>query len=413
MKFLRTAPTGRLLAVIAAIVGVIAAGAAIAVAATSAGPVPKAQTLAKSLHGALKAKPVSGITADITFTNNLISSTDFTGGAKNPILQGATGRLWWSPGNGARLELQTTNGDTQIVVSKRRFWISDPSSSTVYEGTLPAERKTAAAKQGAADTGLPSVAKIQAELSRLMNHAMVTGAKTSNPTDVAGQPAYSVSISPKHSAGLLGSAQLAWDAATGVPLDIAVFARGNSTPVLELKATNISYGHVSASDVALTPPPGDKVVKIATPTTAGHSAATHAGKARHHANVSGVSAVASHVPFTLAAPATLVGLPRHTTTLLDFGGKPAALVTYGQNLGGLAVIEQSADTASKKTAAGQSSGSAGGLSLPTVSINGASGTELGTALGTVLRYTKNGVAYTIIGSVLPTAATQAAQTLTP
>ena len=53
-----------------------------------------------------------------------------------------------------------------------------------------------------------------------------------------------MSIGPKHDAGLLGSAELAWDAVRGVPLRVAVYARGNSTPVLELKATNVSYGAV-------------------------------------------------------------------------------------------------------------------------------------------------------------------------
>ncbi len=51
--------------------------------------------------------------------------------------------------------------------------------------------------------------------------------------------------------------------------------------------------------------------------------------------------MAKQVPFTLAAPNTLVGLPRRSVSLLDWGGHPAALVTYGQNLGGIAVIEQS------------------------------------------------------------------------
>ncbi len=59
-----------------------------------------------------------------------------------------------------------------------------------------------------------------------------------------------------------------------------------------------------------------------------------------HAEVTGPAAVQSHLPFTLAAPTTLVGLPRQSVQLLDWDGHPAALVTYGQGLGGIAVIEQ-------------------------------------------------------------------------
>ena len=54
----------------------------------------------------------------------------------------------------------------------------------------------------------------------------------------------------------------------------------------------------------------------------------------------------------------------------------------------------------------------GVLSLPSVSINGATGTELATPLGTVVRFTRGGVAYTVLGSVAPYAAETAARALT-
>ena len=97
-------------------------------------------------------------------------------------------------------------------------------------------------------------------------------------------------------------------------------------------------------------------------------------------------------------------------TLLDWGGQPAALVTYGQNLGGVAVIEQRADARSAPKPAG-GGGDRQGLSLPTVSINGATGQELDTALGTAVRFTRGGVTYTVIGSVPAAAADAAARAL--
>jgi hypothetical protein len=123
-----------------------------------------------------------------------------------------------------------------------------------------------------------------------------------------------------------------------------------------------------------------------------------------------VAAVAGKVPFTLVAPGSLVGLPRHDSTLLDMGGKPAALVTYGQNLGGMVVLEQAADSKSAKASTGTGPG---GLSLPTVSINGSTGQELSTALGTVVSFTRGGVTYTVLGSVPAAAAEQAARALAP
>jgi outer membrane lipoprotein-sorting protein len=393
LRFLRTSSTRRLLATIAGALIAIAAGAAIAVAATGSGPVPKPQPLANAVHQALGAPKVTGISANISFTNNLIDSSDFTGQSADPILQGASGRLWLSDDGRLRIELQSDNGDAQVVVDKRSFWISDPTQNTVYEGTLPADRGTA---DSTSDHGIASIAGIQSFLTRLMGRVDLSGAQ---PTDVAGQAAYRVTVSPKHDGGLLGSAELAWDATRGVPLQFAIYARGNATPVLELKATSISYGAVPASDFNISPPAGAKIMKIATGTGGGQAARAHGRR------VTGVAAVSAAVPFSLVAPKSLVGLPRRRVELLTMGGKRAALVGYGQNLGGMVVIEQSAGSGTRARSG------AGGLSLPSVSINGAKGEELSTALGTMLSFTRGGVTYTVLGSVPATAAELAARAL--
>ena len=109
--------------------------------------------------------------------------------------------------------------------------------------------------------------------------------------------------------------------------------------------------------------------------------------------------------FKLAAPATLVGLPRQGVRLIDQDGTPGALVTYGKGLGGIAVLQ----TPASAKQAGE--GERGGLSLPKISINGASGEELDTALGTVVRFDRGGVSYTVLGSVPPAAAEAAARAL--
>ena len=415
MKFLRTAPTTRLLAAIAGLVAAIAVGTAIAVAAAGSGPVPKHEKLAIALHQALLARPINGVSADITFTNNLIGSASFQG--TDPLLQGASGRLWMS-GHRLRLELQSNNGDAQIVLDGKSFWISDPAQHTVYKGTVPWASSSSDKHVHAADTsdagGMPTVAEIQSYITHLIGHANLSGAI---PGDIAGQPTYTVRISPRHDGGLLGSAELAWDAVRGVPLRFAIYARNNSTPVLEFKVTNISYGSVPASDFNVTPPVGSKVVTIASPST--HAAGSDTTGKRHkhgrRANAHGYAAVASKLSFKLVAPGTLVDLPRHSVSLLDMSGKPAALVTYGQGLGGIIVIEQAQSAA--QASAGRATSSGGqdngqpSFSLPTVSIKGATGQELDTALGTVVTFNRAGVGFTVLGSVPQAAAEAAARAL--
>ena len=406
MRFLRTVPTQRLLAILAGLILAVAGGTAIAVAAAGGGAVPPRESLAQALHQAATAPTVSGITARIKFTNNLIDSTDIQG--SDPILSGASGRLWLSTtGHRMRLELQGQNGDAQVVLGNGAYSIYDPTSNTLYKGTLPSQDSSAQKTET-----IPTVAQIQSDLNRLMQQVNVVGPL---PRNVAGQPAYKVEVSPKHDGGLLGDVQLAWDAAHGIPLGIAIYSRSSSSPVLELKATHISYGQVKSSAFSIKAPAGAKVVKVSpTATGAATSHARTAGaKAKRHAEVTGPAAVQSHLPFTLVAPDKLVGLPRQSVSLLDWGGHPAALATYGEGLGGIAVIEQTASD-SQGSSGSKGGGGQPGLSLPSVSINpSTSGQELATALGTVLRFSSGQVSYTVLGSVPPIAAESAARQLAP
>ena len=406
MRFLRTTTTGRLLAALGGVVAAIIAGAAVAVAATSGGPVPKRQPLASAVHQAVKAPAISGITARVTFTNNLIDSAEIQG--SDPLLKGGTGRLWMSSAkHELRLEVQGENGDAQVVVRNGSFWAYDPSSQTVYRGSLPAQSSSSGAHHSKRHDGIPSVAQIQSALNRIARHTQLSGAI---PGDIAGRPAYTVRMSPKRSGGLLGSVELGWDAVRGVPLRFEVLARGDTTPVLALTATNVSFGNVPASTFTISPPSGAKVVRVSGPSNAAMERHGARSSAKHH-EVAGVAAVSRALPFKLAAPASVGGLQRNSVSLLHGGSHPVALVTYGQGLGGVAVLEQASAGSSRLAPSSSGGGDGEGLSIPTVSINGSSGQELDTALGTVIRFTRDHVAYTVLGSVGPAVARAAARGL--
>jgi outer membrane lipoprotein-sorting protein len=401
-KFLRTASTSRVLAAVLGVLATAVVGTAIAIAAIGSGPVPKHESLARAIHQGLAAPAPDGVYARISFTNNLIESSEIQG--SDPLLTGGTGRLWWT-GHHLRLEVQGDNGDAQVVVNGRSFWAYDPALGSVYEGTLPAPSAHHTTHSGSSDQdhGLPSVSQIQSALTRIAAHVLLSDAI---PTDVGGQPAYSVRISPRHDNGLLGTLELAWDAQHRAPLQISLFARGNPTPVLELSASDISFGPQSSSVFDISPPAGAKVVRLM---------GTHAvtrdrlGRKTTASSATGVSAVARRVPFTLQAPAALAGRARTSVRLLSFGGHPAALLIYGHGLGAIVVLEHSGGAS--KLIQSASSGEKTGLTLPTVTIDGVTGQQLQTAIGTVLRFTRAGVAYTVLGSVTGSVADAAARGL--
>ena len=387
MKRLRTLPTSRLLVLVFAILVVSAGGAALAVAASGdSGPTPPPKPLAQALHDAVAAPAPDGITARITFTNKLFPSGALLGQAGSSLMSGASGRLWATADGHGRIELQSDAGDAQIVWSPTEVSVYDASSNTVYKATLPASKDGTTQDKGA----LPSVAQISDFLTKAGADVSVSDAQ---PVDVAGRAAYSVTVAPKHDGGLLGSVELAWDAANGVPLRAAVYAQGASSPVLSLAVTDVSYGAVSASDVDVSPPAGAKVVELGS----GNASGSTGDKA---APVTGLGAVQAAAGFPVAAPDSLVGLPLKDVRLV--GGK-SVVVVYGQGLGAIAVLERKADASAPK--GGQLS------SLPTVSLDGVTAHELATQLGTVIEWRSGGVDYVLAGSLPSAAAEAAARTL--
>ena len=407
MRRLRTTSTRRLLAVFAC-AGVLVMSAAIAEAALSgAGPVPPPKALAQAIKDALGAKAPDGITARIQFTNNLLPSGSLPG-TSSALTSGADGRLWLTKDGRLRLELQSSSGDAQITSDGKQITLFDSSSNTAYEATLPDEAADGAARKHA--HGNPTLAKIQRALDRLAKFWTVSGAE---PTSTAGQPTYTVRVAPKDDGGLLGAAKLAWDSVTGVPLRAAVYAQGQSDPVLELVATDVSYGAVSDDTVKTTVPAGAKVVRLDPKTPAADGATKHGTPADGHGgdpSATSIDALAKTLDFTLAAPDKLAGLPRKGIYGVDVDSRKGALVTYGKGLGAIVVFEHKTDpkdaTSAKPSPARRDS------PLPQINIDGTTGTELATALGTLVTFERGGVSYVVAGSVPPVAAENAARGLT-
>src|SRR3954470_17742718 len=333
MRFLRTLSTRRLIALCLSVVAIAVGGTAIAIAAGGSGPAPPPKPLARAVHDGLTAPQVQGITARVKFTNHLIDSSGIHGA--NPLLSGADGRLWFAPGKGFRLELQSDNGDAQVVANPRSFFVYDGTSNTAYRGKVPKHRESRAER----NHKIPSVARIQQGLNRARKHKLDISGPT--PSNIAGQPAYTVRVGPGEPSGLLGAVELAWDAARGLPLRVAVYARGNNDPVLELVATDVQYGPVPVSAFAVSPPPDARVEDV-TPKRDAH-------RRGHAARKLGGLGAAKKLPFKVSAPATLAGRKRSAVRVLQFKRGKAALLRYGNGLNALLVVEKKASPAKNRT----------------------------------------------------------------
>src|SRR3954454_5911419 len=256
MRRLRTA-SPRTLAILAATVVAVALGAVGIAQAVGGATPPPAKPLDQAIYDASRAPAVDGITARIEFKNNLLPSGALPEGTASPVLTGASGRLWLTNDGRLRLELQSDNGDAQIASDGTKFSIYDASSNTAYTGTLPQD-----GSKPATEHREPGLKNIQDGLARLGQMWGLSGAK---PGTTAGRPSYTVRIAPKDDGGLLGAAEVAWDAARRVQLRAAIYAQGQSSPVLELAATHIAYGPIDPAKVTATPPAGAKVTEISPP----------------------------------------------------------------------------------------------------------------------------------------------------
>ena len=392
MKLFRTLSTARLIA-LAVVVVAVAAGGAFAVAATGgSGSTPPPKPLAQAIHDALAGQKPDGITAHIGFTNTLFPSGSLVGQAGSALMSSATGRLW-ANANGGRLELQSDAGDAQIVWSDKKVTVYDATSNTAYVADLP-QSKGADAKD-AGKSAIPSVDEITKFLTEFGKHWTVSGA---DPTNTGGQESYTVKVSPSHDGGLLGSAELAFDALRGVPLKVAIYAQGASSPVLALEATNVSYGAVPDSDVQVSPPAGAKIVDLSSQAQGGGNGNGN-GKDKSTPPVTGADAIAQ-APFPAIVPDTLVGLPRQDVRLVS--GK-TVIAVYGQGLGAIVLVEHAKDAGAKQASPLDQ--------LPAVTVDGATGHELATQLGTALTWKRGDVSYVLAGSVPPAAAEAAARDL--
>jgi outer membrane lipoprotein-sorting protein len=366
MNILRRLPLPRLLALCALVVAIGVSGAALASALT-AGPTPPAKPLAQAIHDALaggREHPIEGVSASITLTDRLLEGANLAGGGQggggglssSPLVTGASGRLWIGNDGRARIELQSQHGDTQIVYDGHTLTVYDAASNTIYRYMPPAREGGGEGSQPGPDGGrgheAPSVANIEEAISRLRRHAQVSEA---TPTDVAGQAAYTVRVSPKQGGSLLGGVELSFDAARGVPLRTAVYSTSSSAPVIELAAGEISYGPVSSSVFELNPPSSAKVEEIKAPEDGGAAVRPHA-----------------------------------------HGGETPKITTYGHGPGTIAVLTAKAKPGAKGPGASLEG-------LPKVNIGGASASELRTELGTILSFERDGVRYVLAGSVAPPA----------
>jgi hypothetical protein len=169
----------------------------------------------------------------------------------------------WLDGKTAE-HLALINGqesEIDVVRNGNQAWLWDSTNQSVLHLVRQAGSSgvPAGPPPGAVPTPQQAATNILAHLSA------TTSVTLGSPVWVAGQPAYQLVVAPKGAPGstvdYIGIAIGANGELAGVPLQVAVYAKGVTTPALELGFTgSIQLGAPPASELTFAPPPGSKVV---------------------------------------------------------------------------------------------------------------------------------------------------------
>jgi outer membrane lipoprotein-sorting protein len=101
------------------------------------------------------------------------------------------------------------------------------------------------------------------------------GVTVDGSTRVAGRAAYTLSVLPNQTGTLVAEVQIAVDAATGVPLRVALYPGGSdTTPAVDATFTQISYAHPPTSTFAFTVPLDAHLTNVASGTSRGSGGVT-------------------------------------------------------------------------------------------------------------------------------------------
>ena len=361
VAWVRRASTASLVAAGVAVVTVFVAANWIAgLGGATAAPPPPVSLKGLSLQ-LLSATAPAGLTAHFTYVDTLfpdpsLMPPDLAANA-GPLLGSSQGRLWWRPGQ-LRIDFQSSAGDTQLLVNGNRALLYDASSGLAMSAILP-------------PLSLPSLLRtIVGDASTAADAGRNTIAVgVPHPTVTAGRPSYTLTIQPRGDRRvLLSAAQIVTDAATGLPLRLDLFGRGTRGPVLEMILSGVRIGPVDPSDLRIRLPFGvhPQAITISLPPSIGATTPCN-------------------------APLRLAGLALETCRQTSGGPNVSGqLLIYGRGAGSLLVFEQA--TGSNPT---------GGLwqLLPSVAVGQQAGRELTTGLGTLVRFGRGGVEYTLVASL--------------
>jgi outer membrane lipoprotein-sorting protein len=412
---------------IALLVATVAVVVALVVVVTAAAQGPSSLpsvTVSELLNNvATKAQGTTAVSGDVAWSNGLIGGSSLLslGGTQTPgglssLLTGGSGRVWAQAGK-VRLESQGQNGDFVVVGSGATVWTWDSMTTTATQYTLPAQAGSSTASPAPSPAAsLDPATAISRFIARLAPTATLS---VDGQATVAGRQTYTLTLTPTSSLTSVGSVTVAIDGERWVPLQVQVFAKGDTTAVLSAGFKTVSFSPSSDSLFTFTPPSGATIVHktVKAPVLKGMGGSDAAGKTAHKPLT--LAQAKAQAPFLLTPASTPAGVefrgafvtptrgasaatpaagltPAQRKALTGFGKHPTAVLAYGTGFGTVVVVESRTTTAQDAQIA-QGLGQVAMIGKATV--NGTPAVRLQTSLGSVVTFRQGDVRVVVAGLV--------------
>jgi hypothetical protein len=266
-------------AVPAAVLAALGLGAFVpTLSGASAPPNLPAQT-AQQLVATMTAAKAPQLSGALTWTTNL-GLSDLSSLAQGTGQGGGNGfdpltllsgnyhlNLWLGTQAEHLALIEPSDQEVDVVRSHNQVWLWDSSTQNVVHliGPKASPEGNGSAGIGAA-SGLSALPLTPMELaSQLLGHLTAsTSVTVGSPIYIAGEPAYQLLVAPKGAASstirdievAIGTSR----SLLGVPLQVAIYAKGQPSPALQVGFTGqLHPGAPSPDELSFTPPPGSTV----------------------------------------------------------------------------------------------------------------------------------------------------------
>jgi outer membrane lipoprotein-sorting protein len=251
--------------VVAAVIGLVALAPTLSAGAAtpSLSPLTPQQLLVKVQQTNVKA-----LSGNIRLTANLgIPNLGSLAGAAghdaafNPLdlLSGShDARVWFDGPDRQRIALASSLAETDVVHNGADVWTWVSSGSQVSHMHSTAIHGAAGKPEAAPKTGTIETPD-QAAKQLLDQITPSTSVTVTTPAYVAGRAVYKLVLRPNAAQSTVDHVGIAVDSATGLPLQVSLFAKNQSKPALQLGFTSVSFSRPAVSTFNFTPPPNAHV----------------------------------------------------------------------------------------------------------------------------------------------------------